>query len=247
MKKYLNYLTSLVGSFFKNQGRIYFYRCPFCEKKTIFLSIGKDNFESRCISCRGTIISLSLINVIYKLKKSISLSSTYELSFHGVVFNFLKNKSTFFYFSEYFPESMGAEKVNGISNQDIQNLKLVSNTFTLITSTEVFEHVPDYIRGFKEVFRVLKKSGYFIFTVPLFKNLKTTQIARLSKKGNIIWLQQEEYHGSRLSGNNSVPVFWHHSKYQILQDLRKIGFNNVFLKSVKWFNHRKQLVVVAIK
>ena len=247
MKKYLNYILSLADSFFKNQGRIYFYRCPFCEKKSFFLSIGKNNFESRCVSCRGTIISLSLIYVICRFKKSVSFSSTYELSFHGVVFSFLKRKSVFFYFSEYFPDSTGVEKINGIPNQDIQNLTLKSNTFTLITSTEVFEHVPDYIRGFSEVFRVLKKGGYFIFTVPLFENLKTTQIAKLTKKGNIIWLAEEEYHGSRLSGSNSVPVFWHHSMVQILQDLTNVGFSKAFLKNVKWFSFRKQLVVVAIK
>lgn len=247
MKKYLNYIVSIASSFLKNQGRIHYYRCPFCERKSIFLSIGKNNFESRCISCRGTIISLSLINVINRLKKSLSFSSTYELSFHGVVFNLLKSKSTFFYYSEYFPWAMGAEKVNGTPNQDIQNLTLKSNTFTLITSTEVFEHVPDYIRGFEEVFRVLKKGGYLIFTVPLYENLKTTQIAKLTKKGNLVWLLDEEYHGSRLSGNNSVPVFWHHSKFQILQDLKKVGFSNASLKNVKWFDFRKQPVVVAIK
>ena len=51
--------------------------------------------------------------------------------------------------------------------QDVQHLTFDDAEFDICTSTEVFEHVPDDIKGFKEIYRVLKDDGVFIFTVPI--------------------------------------------------------------------------------
>jgi SAM-dependent methyltransferase len=240
---YIRFLKQFLISIFTFQVKLNFHNCPCCVKKKIFLSLGKEPYKTRCLSCKGTLISLSVIKTI-TTNRSIIIDNTYELSFHGVLFEFLKKNSKKFTFSEYFPASK-SRYINGIRNEDVQKLTFNSQSFDLITSTEVFEHVPNYLLGFKEIYRVLKKDGFFCFTVPVFKMPK--QICKLHKDGSLLWLAPEEYHGSRLTGDNSVPVFWHHSREQILKDLFATGFKEAKSINHFWFNKTNQIVFLAKK
>jgi SAM-dependent methyltransferase len=50
-----------------------------------------------------------------------------------------------------------------------EKLPFKSNFFDLVCAFDVFEHVKDDKKAFKEVFRVLKKKGILIFSIPLFE------------------------------------------------------------------------------
>ena len=217
--------------------------CPYCDSKKTFLKLGNNPHEIKCLGCKGSLISLSLVQVIINRNLNIS-DSAYELSFHGVVFKILRKNSKKFTFSEYFSANK-SRYVNGIRNEDVQKLTFNSESFDLITSTEVFEHVPDYLKGFKEIYRVLKKDAFFCFTVPVFEISK--QICKLHQDGSLLWLAPEEYHGSRLTGDDSVPVFWHHSREQIIKDLIVVGFKEAKAINHFWFDKTNQIVFVAKK
>ncbi|QDC80357.1 class I SAM-dependent methyltransferase [Candidatus Methylopumilus universalis] len=239
---YIRFLKYFFISIFTFQTKLKFAICPFCVKKRIFLGLGREPYQTRCLSCKGTLVSLSAIKTI--TDNNLIMDSTYELSFHGVLFEYLKKNSKKFTFSEYFPVNK-SRYVNGIRNEDVQRLTFNSESFDLITSTEVFEHVPNYLKGFKEIYRVLKKDGFFCFTVPIFEISK--QICKLHQDGSLLWLAPEEYHGSRLTGDNSVPVFWHHSGEQILKDLIATGFKEAKAINHFWFDKTNQIVFVAKK
>jgi SAM-dependent methyltransferase len=242
LRRFYSFINHFGFSLFLGKFRIYKRHCSNCEKNTFFISTGNELYKKRCLSCRATVISIS---VIYAIKnKNINFDATYELSSYGVVFDFLKRKSKNFYFSEYFGDKIKSKRVNGVRNEDVQNLTFNNNYFTLVTSTEVFEHVPNYMRGLAEVYRVLRIGGHFVFTVPLFNGSTTIQVARLSNN-KITWLLEPEFHGSRISGLNTVPVFWRHSKKQIIQDLLSIGFKSAELLKSRMY--KSQLVIIAIK
>ena len=135
-----------------------------------------------------------------------------------------------FFFSEFFPNSPTGKKVNGVHNQDVQNLTFKNDFFNLITCTEVFEHVPNYLAGFSEVLRTLKKGGIFCFTVPLYSKPETEKLCEIDSSGNLKWHGIPEFHDSRLTGPRTVPVFWKHSEIQIIEDLKNIGFLNAEIK-----------------
>lgn len=60
-------------------------------------------------------------------------------------------------------------------NIDISNMPMVKNfSFDFVIACDVLEHVPDHIAGIKEVYRVLRKGGYCLFTVPQRDNMQTT-------------------------------------------------------------------------
>ena len=243
MKRYFFYFKDILISIFLGDFFLRKFACPYCNQRVFFISLGKNTYKNRCLNCRSTLISLSVIKVLNTLPLKV-FESSYELSYHGVVFNHLKSTSIEFTFSEYFPDSK-SRYVNSVRNEDVQSLTFESNKFSLITSTEVFEHVPNYLKGFKEVYRVLKKDGFFCFTVPVFEISK--QICKLHQDGSLLWLAPEEYHGSRLTGDESVPVFWHHSREQIIKDLIATGFKEAKAINHFWFDKINQIVFVAKK
>lgn len=58
---------------------------------------------------------------------------------------------------------------------DISSMKeIMSETFDCVIACDVLEHVPDHISAIKETYRVLKKGGYAVFTVPQKDNLEIT-------------------------------------------------------------------------
>jgi SAM-dependent methyltransferase len=60
-------------------------------------------------------------------------------------------------------------------NIDISAMDSIQDeTFDCVIACDVLEHVPNHIGGINEVFRVLKKGGYCVFTVPQKDNLQFT-------------------------------------------------------------------------
>lgn len=248
MNKYTKYLAEIAASAVAGRFAMPILTCVSCERKTRFLISGTESRSIRCLRCKSTGISLAAVAQIQKLPLDSATSAVYELSFHGAVHRYLRQRFTRFEFSEYFGPPAGGVLVNGVRNEDVQKLSFEDRCFDLVSCTEVFEHVPDYLAGFSEVFRVIRTGGWFVFTVPFFDDESTQAICRLTPQGTLQWLGAEEYHDSQVTGVGTVPVFWHHSKGQILEDLRKVGFREARLVESRDFVSRiPQFVVVAQK
>jgi SAM-dependent methyltransferase len=105
----------------------------------------------------------------------------------------------------------------------VQRLGHGDASFDLVTSTEVFEHVPDDRRAFAEVHRVLRPGGAVVFTVPLMETAATLERARL-EDGAVVHLTAPEYHGDRLRGRGRVLAFRTYG-LDVLDRLRAAGFD----------------------
>ena len=248
MNKYTKYLTEIVASMAKGDFAMPVRHCASCGRPTRFLVSGQESRSIRCLTCKSTAISLATVAQIQKLPLDPATSAVYELSYHGAVHRYLKQRFASFECSEYFGPPAGGERVNGVRNEDVQRLSFADGSFDLVSCTEVFEHVPDYLAGFSQVCRVLRPGGWFVFTVPFFDAESTQAICRLTSDGKLEWLQGEEYHDSQVTGVGTVPVFWHHSKRQLVSDLLKVGFREARLVESRDFVERiPQFVVVAQK
>jgi SAM-dependent methyltransferase len=53
----------------------------------------------------------------------------------------------------------------------IEKMPFEAESFDSVVCTQVFEHIPHPQKGAEEVFRVLKKGGYFLMTVPQMNEL----------------------------------------------------------------------------
>jgi SAM-dependent methyltransferase len=200
--------------------------CPNCAGG-LFASLGRSAFLTRCLGCKANVVTLSTVSVLRRL--GVSRMRAHEFSSFGATFQFLKKHCTNFTFSEYFPGKPPV--VNGIRNEDITNLTFPSNSFDLLTSNGVMEHVPEDIQGYRECHRILKPGGTLVFTVPLYDTPKSVKLASVNEDG-IVWHGTPEYHDSRLGGPFSAPTFWRHSWRDMCSRVRQIGFRSVELVDV---------------
>jgi SAM-dependent methyltransferase len=197
-------------------------KCPLCGS-SLFLSMRADPFMTRCLRCRATAVNLSIIPLIEKHARAAPLDSVWEMSTYGATLDFLRSRCANVYASEYFPGEAPGAIVDGVRNEDVTRLSFEDNSLDLITSNQVFEHVPEDIIGFAECFRVLRPGGALIMTVPLYKTARTVLMAEI-KDGQIVFHQEPEYHDSRTAGPKTALVFWQHSMNDICERVSSVGF-----------------------
>jgi SAM-dependent methyltransferase len=163
--------------------------------------------------------------------------------------NWLKKSFPHVETSEYFPDHPLGERVNGILNQDVQRLTFPDESFDLVTSNQVFEHVPDDVAAFRECYRVLRIGGALIFAVPLHDHFDVSQRLAHLENGHIVFHGEPVYHGSRITGPNSVPTFWNFSTHDIVERVRGAGFRRVEMEDVIIANKQSvpQKVIYAVK
>ena len=205
--------------------------CNLCSYPII--KINKTNFGTRCIRCKSTYGHRAIGFVIQQLalKNDIYI---HEFSNHGAFLKYLKKEFKNVSVSEYYDDVKSGDLKNGVQCQDLQNLTFENESFDLLTSTEVFEHVPDDIKGFKEIYRVLKPKGHFIFTVPIDIKIENTIERAKIVNGEIINILEPEYHGDHLR-NKGILSFRKYGN-DILFKLKEIGFSDA--KIVDIFNEK---------
>ncbi|MCI0716192.1 MAG: class I SAM-dependent methyltransferase [Chlorobi bacterium] len=111
--------------------------------------------------------------------------------------------------THYYNDKLLGEKVNGIRNENLEDQTFTDETFDLVITQDVMEHVYEPENAFKEIARTLKKGGAHIFTVPLVNKFKPTE--RWAIKGNDgepYFLKTPEYHLNPIDPKGT-PVTMH--------------------------------------
>lgn len=219
-------------------------RCNLCGFIIINLKFAR--LGMRCLGCLSTQVHRSMCIAIDSLNIGVD-EKIHELSSRGALVHHLRKKFTHCGFSEYFPEIKSGEYRNGVRCEDIQALSFADNTFSLLTSTEVFEHVPNDQQGFQEVARVLKPGGFFVFTVPLNPKNDTITRAVMNADGTIQHLLPPEYHDDRIRGRGKILSFRTYGK-DIIANLKQVGLTaEIITVDRPELSIRRQHVVVCKK
>jgi len=110
-------------------------------------------------------------------------------------------------FSEYRGADRLGEVIHGARNEDICRLTYADESFDLVLSSDTLEHVPDFHAALREVRRVLKPGGRFLFTVPIVASRPTTEArAAIGGDGEVVHLLPPLYHGRGAGLYRYVPV-----------------------------------------
>ncbi len=127
--------------------------------------------------------------------------------------------------SEYISDSLKSGTIqNNIRHEDCESLSFRDNSFDLIVSNDVFEHIPNFKKSFSECYRVLKKDGEFLFTIPFNANYKESKIRASIDEGRLVHFQEPEFHGNPMSEKGSL-VFTDFG-WDVLKSLRDVGFKD---------------------
>lgn len=99
------------------------------------------------------------------------------------------------------------ETINNIRHEDALQLSFNNDSFDLILSNDVYEHVPDINKAIQEVYRVLKPKGKLLFSIPFFSMEKSTSRRALIKDGEIVHLKDPQYHGNPVDEKGSLVFY----------------------------------------
>jgi SAM-dependent methyltransferase len=109
----------------------------------------------------------------------------------------------------------------GVVCEDLMNLTMVDNTFDIVITSDIFEHIRKPMNAFREICRVLKFGGRHIFTVPAQEPLRKRTCARVDTSSDEdVFLMPEVYHGSGDGGRSLVYTDF---GLDLLENLAAIG------------------------
>ena len=85
------------------------------------------------------------------------------------------------------------------------HLTYEDDSFDLVLSSDIFEHVRKPFIGFKEVNRVLKPGGFHIFSIPLQCPMRSTTVFRVDTSGpEDVFVLPKHYHSAPKGGKSLV-------------------------------------------
>ncbi len=146
---------------------------------------------------------------------------------NSVMSDFLKRnlKPELIVSSEYFgPDHRSGEKVKGILHQDLQRTSFGDETFDILVTSEVFEHIPDAISAEKEVMRILKPGGVYCFTVPFLPAAEHDLIlASMDERGTIQYFAEPQFHGDPIRPEEGILVYRLFSFNDMKQRFESLG------------------------
>lgn len=200
-------------------GRIPLAVCNLCGFPVVRLHRG--DAGQRCVRCLSTFRHRAIGRVLDD-QPIPSDAAVYELSSRGALHRYLVRRFSDVTASEYFDDVPPGSHKGGVQCQDVEHLTYPDRSFDVVTSTEVFEHVADDAQGFREVLRVLRPGGHFVFTVPLTEEPDTIERA-VRRNGDIVHLLEPEFHGDRLRGQGAVLAFRTYGR-DIVERLAAAGF-----------------------
>lgn len=131
--------------------------------------------------------------------------------------------------SEFLPDQEARDANPGIRHEDLMNLSFHENSFDVVFSNDVLEHVPDVDRALSEVYRVLRPSGVFISTFPFSYGQYESEIKASLVGGEVVFHTEPEYHGNPVNPNGSL-VF-EVPGWDLLDRAREIGYSRSFVRA----------------
>jgi SAM-dependent methyltransferase len=96
-------------------------------------------------------------------------------------------------------DAMGMSYKPTTTNQNLERLTFPDNRFDIVITSDVMEHVRLDDRAHREIARVLKPGGIYLFTVPHFRDVRQTylrvQVVDPDDPSQDVYLTEKEYHG----------------------------------------------------
>jgi SAM-dependent methyltransferase len=147
----------------------------------------------------------------------------------GIIGPFRKyfNKLKKYENSYYWPNINPGESHNNVVCQDLENLTYTDNTFDMVITSDILEHVRHPSIAFGEIFRVLKPGGCHIFTVPILWPLTQNTLTRVDTSTNEdVHIVPPHYHSSPVDKDGSLV--YTDFGMDILQMLDGLGFDTEY-------------------
>jgi SAM-dependent methyltransferase len=131
----------------------------------------------------------------------------------------------------------------GVRAENLECLTFPDESFDLVVTQDVLEHVLRPPLALTEIARVLRPGGSHVFTVPYFRGRASVVRASPDENGSILHLLPPDYHGDPIDENGILVVTeWGDDLLGVIQDYsgmpttvyrprnRRLGLDGEFLE-----------------
>lgn len=129
---------------------------------------------------------------------------------------------------------MGELLANGVTNQNLECLTFPDASLDILITSDVMEHVRLDDRAHREIHRVLRIGGIYIFTVPhnraWDKTLTRVQVTDPNDPSKDVHLLEPEYHGDTNSDGGGGVLSYRVYGRDIEDFLSELGFQVEYFK-----------------
>jgi GT2 family glycosyltransferase/glycosyltransferase involved in cell wall biosynthesis/SAM-dependent methyltransferase len=213
--------------------------CGYCKSTSRYRSIAKAILEIFDKNYGVMATSLNKVNG-YGFKQKIKIFDTQQ-PFHFITCAYVlpdylrRIHSIEVTTSKYEPShQLGFLYPNGVENQNLEHLTFGDDSFDIVITSDVMEHVRLDNLAHEEIYRVLKKGGHYIFNVPhsmeLENDLIRVEIIDSDDPLKDKQILEPEYHGD-VNGSGEGALSYRVYGRSILKRLKKIGFNVSYQKN----------------
>jgi len=199
--KVLRALPAYAFNFYRWQ----FRSCRCCERLSVFVCNGPVAEFRSCVFCSANErYELLAMEIRARYGSAISEMEILELDPHSPLQRILCRARN--YVRTFYEPSKpaGTRRADGTVCQDITALTFPNESFDLIVSSDVLEHVPSLENAFSESRRVLRPGKDHLFTVP--PRSKTKKRAEF-RCGEVVHLEPPEFHHDPLCPRG-ILAFW---------------------------------------
>jgi len=134
----------------------------------------------------------------------------------------------------FYPETPpGTVASSGFRCEDVELQTFADQTFDVVISQDVMEHVFRPDRAYREIYRTLRANGLHIHTTPVYKEkLLSTRRAARKEDGSLAHYATPEFHGDPINSEGALVTyhFGHDLPEKIVEwagfDVEMVRFND---------------------
>ncbi len=192
---------------FENSGH-----CPCCNKDVTFIATSdwyRDGYI--CSNCTSIPRERALMTCLENFYPDWHELTIHESSpaFRGASKR-VREECANYIPSQYYPHLLPGTIHDGFQCENLENLTFKDESIDIHITQDVFEHILDPDKAFKEIERTLKPGGAHIFTVPLVRKNNPSMIRAIrTEKKALKHLLEPVFHGNPIDSQGSlVTVDW---------------------------------------
>lgn len=185
--------------------------CPVCGKESTFKA--KHSWfrgHLACVTCHSVPRERALMMALQSERPNWRALSIHESSpMDRGASVLLRRDCPKYVSSQYFPGIAPGTVHKGSRCENLEQQTFASETFDIVVTQDVMEHVFRPDRAHQEIWRTLKMGGVHIHTAPIYKDLVKSE--RRAEKdeanGTIHYLAAAEYHGNPVDEKGALVTF----------------------------------------
>ncbi|MBI5885215.1 MAG: class I SAM-dependent methyltransferase [Deltaproteobacteria bacterium] len=180
--------------------------CPICEKETEFVERHewlRDHYL--CARCKSIPRNRALIHVLGMIFPDWRDAKIHESSPSGPASAKLQRECKDYTPPHFWPNVKPGDSKYGIRCENLEQMTFADNTFDLMITQDVMEHILNPVKSFSDIARILKPGGAHVFTVPYYY-WKPTLIRAVETPDGIKYLEEKQFHGNPVDKEGSLVV-----------------------------------------